>query len=76
MGFGGLVRLFSSSRQSDRDYLGWFVWDLVGKLFKMQGSRQPVKAYQGFGPIVHLLAQGSKFTPLSAGIHIWVQVER
>ena len=42
----------------------------------MQGSRQPVKAYQGFGPIVHLLAQGSKFTPLSAGIHIWIQVER
>ena len=33
--FGDLVRLFESSRRSDRIYLGWFVRDLVGRLFKM-----------------------------------------
>ena len=39
IGFEDLVRLFSSSRRSDRVYLGWFVWDLVGRLFRMQALR-------------------------------------
>ena len=34
IGFEDLVKL-SSSRRSDRVYLGWFVWDLVGRLFRM-----------------------------------------
>ena len=41
--FGYLVRLFSSSTWSDRVYLGWFVWDLVGRLFRMQAGRRSVK---------------------------------
>ena len=45
IGFGDLVRLFSSSRRSDRVYLGWFVWDSVWRLFRMQASRRSVKAY-------------------------------
>ena len=43
-GFGDLVRHFSSSRQSNRVYLGWFVWYLVGRLFKLQALRQSRKA--------------------------------
>ena len=45
IGFGDKVRLFSSLRQSDRVYLSWFVWDLVGKLFQMWASRRPVKIH-------------------------------
>ena len=45
-----LVRLSSSSRRSDGVYLGWFVWDLVGRLFKVQALRRSVKAQQGSGP--------------------------
>ena len=26
---------FASSRRSDRVYFGWFVWDLVGRLFRI-----------------------------------------
>ena len=33
IGFGDLVGLFASSRWSDRVYLRWYVWDLVGRLF-------------------------------------------
>ena len=40
-----LVRLSSSSRRSDGVYLGWFVWDLVWRLFRMQASRRSVKAH-------------------------------
>ena len=37
IGFRDLVRLFSSSWQFDKVYyLGWFVLDLVGRLFRMQ----------------------------------------
>ena len=43
-GFGNLVRPLSILRQSDRVYLDWFVWDLVGRLFKMQASKQSEKA--------------------------------
>ena len=45
IGFGDLVRLFSSLRRSDRVYLGWFVWDSVWRLFRMQASRGSVKAH-------------------------------
>ena len=51
IGFGGLVKLFSSSRRSDRVCLGCCVWDLVWKLFRMQAWRQSVKAHKSFGSI-------------------------
>ena len=56
--FGDLIRLFSSSRWPERVYLGWFVWDLVGRLLKMQGSRWSVKARQGPCPIGSSLSTG------------------
>ena len=43
--FGDLVRLFSSSRQCDMAYLGWFVWDLVGTLLYMETWKKLVKAH-------------------------------
>ena len=45
IGFGDLVGLFASSRRSDSVYLGWFVWDLGGRLFKMEASRRSVKVH-------------------------------
>ena len=51
IGFGDLVRLSSSSRQSDRVYLDRIVWDLVGRVFMIQALRQSVKAGQGSSPI-------------------------
>ena len=45
IGFGDLVRHFSSSRQSDWVYFGWFVWNLLGRLFEMQASRWSVQAH-------------------------------
>ena len=44
IGFGDLVRLFSRVSQSDRVYLGWYVWDLVWRLFTMEASWRSVKA--------------------------------
>ena len=70
IGFGDLVRLFSSSRRSDRVYLGWFVWDSVWRLFRMQGSRWSVKLSRALVLLAPLLALGSKSTSLSAGIHV------
>ena len=67
-GFGDLVRHFSSSRQSNRVYLGWFVWYLVGRLFKLQASRQSRKTRASV-LLALLLALGCKCTSLSAGIH-------
>ena len=43
--FGDLIRLFSNLRQSDSVYLFWFVWDLVGRMFKMSALRQSVKGH-------------------------------
>ena len=37
IGFGDLVRLFSSSRQSDRVYVDWFTLHLIGRLFQGSG---------------------------------------
>ena len=71
-GFGDLVRHFSSSRQSNRVYLGWFVWYLVGRLFKLQALRQSRKTRASV-LLALLLALGCKCTSLSAGIHTWVQ---
>ena len=59
IGFGNLVRLFSSLRQSDRVYLSWFVWYSVRRLFKMQPLKRSVKTRYGFG-LAPLLALGSK----------------
>ena len=59
--FRDVVRLFSSSRLSDRVYLAWFVWDSVGRLFRMQGSRQSVNARQSFGSIGSCLSFGFQF---------------
>ena len=58
IGFGNLVRLFSSLRQSDRVYLSWFVWYSVRRLFKMQPLKRSVKTRYGFG-LAALLALGS-----------------
>ena len=76
IGFGDLVRLFSSSRRSDRVYLGWFVWDSVWRLFRMQASRWSVKLSRALVLLAPLLALGSKSTSLSAGIHMWAQAAR
>ena len=73
IGFGDLVRLFSSSRHSDRVYLGRFVWDLVRGLIKMQASRRVVDSL-GVRFYCFLLALSLKSTSLSARIHMWVQV--
>ena len=37
IGFGDLVRLFSSTRQSHRVYVDWFTLHLIGRLFKGSG---------------------------------------
>ena len=76
IGFGDLIRLFSSLRQSDSVYLTWFVWHLLRRLFKVQAvKRWSVKTCYGFGPISSSISTGfqSKSTSLKAGIHMWVQ---
>ena len=66
---GNLVRLFSSSRQSDRADLHWAEWNLVGRLFQMQALIQSIKAHLGPGPIgCSLRALVFKSTYLSAGL--------
>ena len=79
IGFVHLLRLFSNSRRSGRVYLGWFVWDSVGKLFMMQGSRRSVQAHEGFRSIGSTLSTGfqvylSKFwdSYISPGSTIWL----
>ena len=56
--FGGFVKLFSSSRRSDRVYLGWCMWDSVWRLFTMHASRRSVKAHYSFGSIASSLSTG------------------
>ena len=51
IGFGDCIRLFSRTKQSDTIYLGWFLWYLVGRLFRMKAARQSVEAHWGAGPI-------------------------
>ena len=50
-----LVRRSSISRRSDGVYLGWFVWNLVGRLSKVQALRRSVKVQQGPGPFASFL---------------------
>ena len=73
IGFGALLRLFSSWRRSDRVYLGWCVWDSVwgslgGKLRDNQSRLTRASVL-----FARLLVLASKSTFLSAGIHVWVQ---
>ena len=58
IGYGDFVRVFWSTRPYDRVYLGWFIFDLVGRLFTMQASRQSVKAHYSFGSIGSSLSTG------------------
>ena len=58
IGVRNLVILFSSSRWSDRVSLGWFVRDLVGRLFKMQVSRLSVKTHLSSSYIGSSLSSG------------------
>ena len=58
IGHGDFVRVFWSSRQYDRVYLGWFIFDLVWRLFTMQASRGSVKAHYSFGCIGFSLSTG------------------
>ena len=58
LGYGDFVRVFSSSRRYDRVYLGWFILDLVCRLFMMEASRWPVKAHYTFGSIGSCLSTG------------------
>ena len=69
-----LLRLFSSSGQSHRVYLSWFVWDLAGTLARMKASTRSVKDQQCSGPIGSCLSTGFHVylftTSLRAGIQI------
>ena len=56
IGYGDFVRVFWSSRRYDKVYLGWFIFDLVWRLFTMQASRRSVKAHYSFGSIVSFLS--------------------
>ena len=56
--YGDLFRPFSSLRRSDRVSFGCFVWDLVGRIFKMQALKQSVKVYYGSSPIGSSLSTG------------------
>ena len=73
IGFGTLVRLFSSSRRFGRVDLGWCLWDSVwGSL----GSKLPDNPSRLTGASVllaRLLALASKSTSLSSAINVWVQ---
>ena len=76
IGFGDLIRHFSSSRRSDRVYLGWFLWHMVWRLFKMQASRQSVKPDEGSGPIGSSLTVLASKSTSNTEIHMSVQVVR
>ena len=58
IGYGDFLKVFWSSRQYDRVYLGWFVFDLVWRLFTMQASRRSVKAHYSFRCIGSSLSTG------------------
>ena len=63
IGFGNLVRLFSSLRQSDRVYLRWFVWYSVRRLFKMKPLKRSVKTRYGFSLACLLLLVSKCWDP-------------
>ena len=73
IGFGALVRLFSSSRRSDRVYLGWCVWDSVWGSWGCKLPDNQWRLTRASVLMARVLALASKSTSLSAGIHVWVQ---
>ena len=73
IGFGALVRLFSSWRRSDRVYLGWFVWDSVWGSLGCKLRDNQSRLTRASVLLARLLALASKSTSLSSGIHVWVQ---
>ena len=73
IGFGALVRLFSSSRRSDRVYLGWCVWDSVWGSWGCKLQDNQWRLTRASVLMARVLALASKSTSLSAGIHVWVQ---
>ena len=58
IGYGDFLRICSSFRGYDRVYLGWFILDLVWRLFMMKASRWSVKAHYMFGSIGSSLSTG------------------
>ena len=73
IGFGALVRLFSSWRRSDRVYLGWCVWDSVWGSLGCKLRHNQSRLTRASVLLAPLLALAFKSTSLSSGIHVWVQ---
>ena len=72
IGFGALVRLFSSWRRSDRVYLGWCVWDSVWGSLGCKLRHNQSRLTRASVLLACLLALASKSSSLRAGIHVWV----
>ena len=72
-GFGAFVRLFSSSRWSERVYLGWCVWDSVWRSLGSKLWHNQSRLTRASVLVARLLALASKCTSQSSGIHVWVQ---
>ena len=73
IGFGGLVRLLSSLRRSDRVYLGWCVWDSVGGSLGCKLRDKQLRLTRASVLLDPLLTLASKSTSLRDGIPVWVQ---
>ena len=73
IGFGTLVRLFSSWRRSDRVYLGWCVWGSVWGSLEIELRDNQSRLTRASVLLARLLALSSKSTSLSTGNHVWVQ---
>ena len=73
IGFGALVRLFSSSRWSDRVYLGWCVWDSVWGSWGCKLPDNQSRLTRASVLLALVLALASKSTFLCARIHAWFQ---
>ena len=58
IGYWDFVRVFSSSRRYDRVYLGWFIFNLVCRLFMREALRWSEKAHYRFGSIGSCLSTG------------------
>ena len=73
IGFGALVRLFSSWRRSDRVYLGWCVWDSVWGSLGCKLRHNQSRLTRALVLLARLLSLASKSTSLSSLIHVWIQ---
>ena len=73
IGFGALVKLFSSSRRSDRVYLGWCVWDSVWGSLGCKLRDNQSRLTRALVLLARVLALASKSTFLCARIHVWFQ---